>query len=298
MSTGEHDSISLVLPTYNRAAALATNLAVMLALEGVTELIVVDDGSSDDTASVCEGFADERLRLIRHPRNLGVAAARNTGLQAAAGEWVLFGEDDCRFPRDYAAVLRREGHRHGADIVSAPLLHLNGSDADAAALAARTVRRERPPSMDEDNVFPAHPVQTPFLPARALVRREVFEQVRFYNGFPVNGWREETDFFVGAARAGFRCLLTAATYCYQLEEWGGGQHHSSPLRYEYWVLRNNWCFLRRHGAWLTAQGLIGGVARAQLALAWLRLRMIVRGMARARIQRLRRRLGGDGPSAS
>ncbi len=58
--------------------------------------------------------------MIRHPHNRGVAAARNTGIEAAESEWVLFGEDDCRFPTDYAAVLRREAERHGADIVERP----------------------------------------------------------------------------------------------------------------------------------------------------------------------------------
>jgi glycosyltransferase involved in cell wall biosynthesis len=281
------ERISLVLPTYNRAAALRANLARMLAIEDVAEVIVVDDGSSDDTAAVCEGFSDERLRVIRHPHNRGVAAARNTGVEAASGEWVLFGEDDCRFPLDYASVLREEGERHGADIVSAPLLHIAGSDADAAAFAARTPRRAGAPTMDESGVFPVEPVQTPFLPARALVRRAVFARVRYHDGFPVNGYREETDFFVQAARAGFRCLLTGATYCYQLDTWDGGQHHSSPLRYELWAVRNNWHFLRRHGGWLREQGYIAGPARSELAFAAGRARAVAVGVTRARIARLR-----------
>jgi len=287
VGTEAHERISLVLPTYNRAEALRANLAQMLAIAQVAEVIVVDDGSSDDTPTVCEELADARLRVIRHPHNRGVAAARNTGVGAASGEWVLFGEDDCRFPLDYAAVLHREGHRHGADIVSAPLMHLAGSDADAAEFAARAPRRAGPPTMDESNVFPAHALQTPFLPARALVRREVFERVHFYDGFPVNGYREETDFFVQAARAGFRCVLTGETYCYQLDTWDGGQHHSSPLRYELWAVRNNWRFLRRHGAWLREQGYIAGPARAQLAFAMRRARTVAAGVTRARIARVR-----------
>jgi glycosyltransferase involved in cell wall biosynthesis len=287
VSTNAHERISLVLPTYNRAGALRANLARMLAIAGVAEVIVVDDGSSDDTAAVCDELAEERLRVIRHPHNRGVAAARNTGVEAASGEWVLFGEDDCRFPLDYAAVLRGEGERLGADIVSAPLMHIAGSDADAAALAARAPRRAGPPSMDESGVFPAEAIETPFLPARALVRRAVFARVSYYDGFPVNGYREETDFFVQAARAGFRCVLTGATYCYQLDTWDGGQHHSSPLRYELWAVRNNWRFLRRHGAWLREQGYIASPARAQLGFAAGRARGVAVGVTRARIARVR-----------
>ncbi len=297
MSADEHGRISLVLPTFNRAGALRANLPKMLALRGVAEVIVVDDGSSDETVGVCEGLAEERLRVISHPENRGVAAARNTGVEAAAGEWVLFGEDDCRFPADYAQVLRREAERHGADIVSAPLLHLDGTDADAAAIAERTPRRTDGPSMDESNVFPLQAIETPFLPARALIRRSVFARVRYYDGFPVNGYREETDFFVQAARAGFRCVLTPETYCYQLNTWDGGQHHGSPLRYEYWALANNWRFLRRHGSWLAAQGHIHGIVGAQLRFSGRRAVGVARGVVGARLAGARRILAGAGAAS-
>ncbi len=57
--------------------------------------------------------------------------------------------------------------------------------------------------MDDSSVFPApRRARRRSCRRRALVRREVFERVRFYDGFPVNGYREETDFFVQAARVG------------------------------------------------------------------------------------------------
>jgi GT2 family glycosyltransferase len=283
VSTDEHGRISLVLPTYNRAQALRANLGVMLTLRDVAEVIVVDDGSTDETLEVCKQLSEQRLRVISHPENRGVATARNTGIDAAEGKWVLFGEDDCRFPADYAVVLRAEAERYNADIVGAPLLHLDGTDADAAELAARTPRRAVEPTMDEANVFPLQAIETPFLPAPVLVRRAVFDRVRFYDGFPINGYREETDFFVQAARAGFRCLLTPETYCYQLDTWDGGQHHASALRYEYWALSNNWRFLRRHGTWLAAEGHIRGITSAQLRFAGRRALTVASGMVRARI---------------
>jgi GT2 family glycosyltransferase len=286
VSETEPGDISLVLPTFNRAAALRANLGVMLALEGVHEVIVVDDGSTDDTLAACSQFDDQRLRVVSHGRNRGVAAARNTGAAAASSAWVLFGEDDCRFPADYGIVLRGVGERNSADIVSAPLVHMAGTDEDVAAFAATVARRSRPPTMDEDGVFPTETIETPFLPARALVRRAVFDTVQFYEGFPSNAYREETDFFIQAARSGFRCVLTPATYCYQLDRWTGGQHHSSPLRYEYWTLRNNWRFLRRHGVWLTEQGYIPGPISSQVRFTLRRGRVVLAGVTRARLTRL------------
>jgi glycosyltransferase involved in cell wall biosynthesis len=286
MKTNEHDAIALVVPSFNRAEALRVNLGVMLALRDVAEVIVVDDGSTDDTLEVCERFADERLRVISHPTNRGVAAARNTGIEAATGAWVLFGEDDCRFPLDYATVLRSEAVRHRADLVGAPLLHAWVTDEQMPQIAADAPRQEKP-SMEDVGVFPYTAIETPFLPARALVRRSIFERIRFYEGFPVNGYREETDFFVQAARAGFRCLLTPATYCYQLDTWRGGQHNSSRLRYEYWTLRNNWSFLVRHGSWLAEQGYIRDKTDAQLRFAWGRLTAVASGATRTRLARAR-----------
>jgi GT2 family glycosyltransferase len=259
----------------------------MLALEGVDEVIVVDDGSTDDTAEVCGAVQDTRLKLIRHPHNMGVATARNTGADAATGTWVMFGEDDCRFPSDYALALRGEGRRASADIIGAPMLHIAGNEDQVRQLAAEMPRLTRAPTMDDSDVFPLEPTETPFLPATVLVRRAVFERVRFFEGFRSNGYREETDFFVQAARAGFRGLLTPATFAYQLETWGGGQHHSSPLRYEFWTLRNNWLFLQRHGRWLADQGFISGVISSQARFTLRRARVVLRGVMSARLARLR-----------
>jgi glycosyltransferase involved in cell wall biosynthesis len=286
-----HDDISLVVPTYNRANALRTNLDSMLALQDIVEIVIVDDGSTDDTVQACGEFEDKRLRVVSHESNRGVAAARNTGVQAAKGEWILFGEDDCRFPSDYGTILLAEANRHRVDVVGAPLIHTGENEADVARVAENAPRSERP-SMEDVDIFPREAFETPFVPARALVRRSIFDRVSFYNGFLVNGYREETDFFVQAARAGFRCLFTPATYCYQLQTWRGGQHHSSTLRYEYWALRNNWRFLSRHNDWLVEQGYISGRLRAQLKFARLRGETVLHGALSARRERLRTKLAG------
>lgn len=284
MNAGAGNEITLVVPTYDRADALRANLGNMLELSGVFEVVIVNDGSKDDTLAVCGQFADPRLRVISHPTNLGVATARNTGIDAARGEWIIFGEDDCRFPSDYATAMLEEALDHGADLVGAPLLHKHSNDEDIHQIAAAAPRSERP-SMEQVGTFPTRTIETPFIPARALIRRSVFDRVRFYEGFPVNGYREETDFFVQAARAGFKSIFTPATFCYQVDKWSGGQHHSSSLRYEYWALRNNWRFLKRHHRWLAEQGYISGSVRSQLAFAAGRARAVVVGVIRARVVR-------------
>jgi glycosyltransferase involved in cell wall biosynthesis len=86
-------SVSVVVPSFNRADCIARAVESILAQTFPDfELIVVDDGSEDDTRNVLTKFRD-RIRLI-HQENRGVSAARNTGIRAARGNWVAFLDSD------------------------------------------------------------------------------------------------------------------------------------------------------------------------------------------------------------
>jgi glycosyltransferase involved in cell wall biosynthesis len=89
--------VSVVVPTYNRAPMLGRLLGALARCEvpqGGIEVIVVDDGSSDDTRTVVERSGVPALRYVRQ-ENAGAAAARNRGWRHARGELVVFTDDDC-----------------------------------------------------------------------------------------------------------------------------------------------------------------------------------------------------------
>ncbi len=258
-----------MLPTANRTAALRDNFDSVLSLSGVDEIVVVDDGSTDDTWSWLAAQRDPRLQLVRQPKSRGAPAARNRGTAVAAGTWVVFVEDDCRFPPDYAEILAREAGRHGADIAAAPMVRLEGQPDLAVALGRARSARVGVNGLDGVAGFPHGPVLTPLLPAPALVHRRVLDEVRFDEAYRGNAYREETDFFLRAACQGFRCLLTPDTYFWEPRRYPGGQPRT--LGAELWTLRNNWRFLRRHGAWLAAAGHISSPGREQLAFTLRRL---------------------------
>lgn len=100
--------ISVVIPTYNRPKPLRACLASLTALhapEGGFEVVVVDDGSAEPIKPVIDAMADRLpVRLIRQA-NAGPAAARNTGVEAAAGRYIAFTDDDCAPDPDWLRVL-------------------------------------------------------------------------------------------------------------------------------------------------------------------------------------------------
>lgn len=88
--------VSVIIPCYRAADTLRRAAASALAgAPGDLELLLVDDGSPDDTPALCDALAggDPRIRAL-HRENGGAGAARNTGLAAARGDWVLFLDAD------------------------------------------------------------------------------------------------------------------------------------------------------------------------------------------------------------
>jgi glycosyltransferase involved in cell wall biosynthesis len=85
--------VSVIVPTYNRADVLRESVASALQqTRPPAEIIIVDDGSTDDTAAVCR-YLPEAVRYIRQ-ENAGVSAARNRGIREANGEWLAFLDSD------------------------------------------------------------------------------------------------------------------------------------------------------------------------------------------------------------
>jgi GT2 family glycosyltransferase len=280
--------VSLVLPTFNRREALRDTLPFTLAVEGVDEVVIVDDGSSDGTCEFLSTIADPRLRVVRHERRLGQPTCRNRGVAETNGDWVVFGEDDCRLPPDYVGSMLADADRHRADLVGAPWILTHGSPVEQAVAAARSHAVDSI-RLDQVSRFPARVIFTPFIPALALVRRRVFDRVEFDSGYRGNAFREESAFFVEAVRAGFACILTPHTYSYQVARWPSGAH-STRWRYELWSIRNNARFLARNGRWLHRQGLMGEPLVAQMRFVAWRLTYLVSWYGRPVAGRVLRRL--------
>lgn len=103
--------VTVIIPTYNRARLLARALDSVIAQTfDDFEVLVVDDGSTDDIEGTTAAYADRRIRYLRQPQNAGVAAARNRGLRESRGELIAFlDSDDEWFPEKLARQVARFG---------------------------------------------------------------------------------------------------------------------------------------------------------------------------------------------
>jgi len=98
-------SVSVVMPAKNAAPYIREAIeSVFAQASGVRELIIVDDGSTDDTVSLVRALGDSRIRLLANDAS-GVSAARNLGARTATGHWLMFLDADDRLRPSAVATL-------------------------------------------------------------------------------------------------------------------------------------------------------------------------------------------------
>jgi len=159
--------VSVIIPAYNAQAFLRATLdSVLKQTYDNLEVVVVDDGSTDDTAAIAQAYAgrDGRLRLVSKV-NGGVSSARNAGIAEARGDYVAFLDaDDVWHPEKIAAQMQvlRPGGREA--YVAAFSLHLR-IDNDG-----RVIGKSRSWPFDEFNL-PAHIVLRPVGNGSSLIVR-------------------------------------------------------------------------------------------------------------------------------
>jgi len=203
--------VSVVIPTYNRGDVLMNAVASVLAqTRPPAEVIVVDDGSRDDTADRMAALTDPRVRYLRQD-NAGVSAARNTGVRAACGDVVAFLDSDDVWKPDKLAHDLDVLERHPE--VDAVFTDLDKRDGEAYV---GSFARDCPPFV---RLLARHagadPVvleprelrlllleEVPIMPSAFAIRRAVFERV---GGFDTT-WRswEDWELFLRLAAANAR----------------------------------------------------------------------------------------------
>lgn len=126
---GNIGKISVIVPVYKAEASLSRCVDSILAQTYQDlEVILVDDGSPDISGMICDGYMEKDRRVqVVHQTNAGVAAARNTGLKNASGEWVAFVDSDDWVQPNYIWKLARCAEKVSFGLVTGQLSKADGS---------------------------------------------------------------------------------------------------------------------------------------------------------------------------
>ena len=177
---------SIIVPVYNVKAYLPECMDSLLDQAcGDYEIILVDDGSTDGSGMLCDGYQaayPERVRTV-HRQNGGLGAARNTGIDLARGEYLLFVDSDDLLEKSALACLSEHIDETGADMYTFGFSYLRGaavSPGEASPLEGR-----EPFTLAE---CPELLLQTPSACLR-ICRRELYTDHGFR--FPGRVWYED-----------------------------------------------------------------------------------------------------------
>ncbi len=150
------DPVSVVIPTHNRVKLLARTLASVLGQRDVelAEVVVVDEASSDATATFLASLDDPRLRIIHHEKPVGHSLARNAGLELVSAPWVAFcDDDDVWAPNKLAAQLDALAAHPGTRWSCVGAIHVDEHDRVLAS-AHPPASGEVSDALAEANVVP------------------------------------------------------------------------------------------------------------------------------------------------
>ncbi len=111
--------VSIIIPVYNAEKYLEACIDSILKQNGVTtEIFLVDDGSTDSSAAICNRYAKEYDNIsVVHITNSGQSLARNTGLKLAHGRYVTFTDNDDKMLSQMLSKMVSAGDRYNADII-------------------------------------------------------------------------------------------------------------------------------------------------------------------------------------
>ncbi|MDQ7827807.1 MAG: glycosyltransferase [Armatimonadota bacterium] len=200
----DHPLVSVVIPAHNEAWWINRSLESFLnQTYRKIEVIVVDDGSSDNTPDVASRYP---VRVIRHDRCRGEAAARTAGTQAARGEIIVHGEADAVYPAEY--VERGLAYFRDTEVmaVSCGEIRVHPEVRGLIADYAR-VRREATYRLRRRGVRPTYGCH--------LVRREVFERIGYYD--PACTIGNDADFALRIEQAGLRVVWAPDLHFYHAD---------------------------------------------------------------------------------
>jgi len=190
---------SVIVCTFNRSALLPRALdSVLSQVESDWEVVIVDDASTDDSVQTIQKYteSDPRFRLIRHDRNRGTSAARNTGIEAATGLFVTFLDSDDAYDPEHLSSRKIMLLQH-------PGIHLLHGGVTVIG---------DPFVVDKDDPTKTIHVDDCVVGGTFVIRKDVFDLI---GGFADLAYADDAEFHDRAERTGLMIARTDhPTYIY------------------------------------------------------------------------------------
>lgn len=214
--------ISLIIPVYNTAEYLDKLLSsVSRQTYSDFELLLIDDGSTDDSPRICDEWVarDPRFKVVHQP-NAGQSAARNAALDMAAGEYLAFADSDDDVSEDYLKKLWEARDRYRADIVLAGYYEYHGDkQLKLGPTGEGLLDHDRAMEMIvEDEILRS------FFWA-SLFKKELFEGIRLPVG---RNYEDLAVIYKLYYRAKTICTITDPVYHYQLRVGSMSYNDATP----------------------------------------------------------------------
>lgn len=187
------DKVSIIIPVYNAGAYLERSLKSVCGQSfSNLEIILVEDGSTDDSAKRCDEWAlkDARIRVY-HQQNSGVSSARNKGLELASGEYVMFVDADDWIALDMVQTLYDLLKEHQADVSTCNYLEVaegqeesifnQTNPADENSSQNVEVAKEASVRVATEKIEAGLQLLLPWAVYCKLYKRSLLEKIRFQN---------------------------------------------------------------------------------------------------------------------
>lgn len=214
----EHNSlVSVIVPVYNVEKYLARCLdSIVEQTYQNLEIILVNDGSTDDSGEICRQYAgkDSRIRLF-HQENRGQSAARNVGLDNMTGEYIVFVDSDDYISKSFVEILFNAQQKSEAPIVSANYFEVSEENDEADFRAVTLDNQITYKYLNRDDMFcesGRKNIKLQEVVVAKLYKKKIFKNLRFPVGkiyedtflFPKIFWRADTVLYLNSDLYAYR----------------------------------------------------------------------------------------------
>ena len=215
--------ISVIVPVYNCEKYLPALIdSVLKQTYRNLEIILIDDGSEDESGTVCDTYArlDSRIRVI-HQENGGVSHARNRGLEVVTGEYISFIDSDDTLEPNMYELLAKTIQVYGADIAHCGYKHIVGAEIRVVNDTKRVIPQNRSEAVE--CLISGHLFGSGLW--NKLFRSELIRDIRFHEDLKIN---EDTLFnFQAFCKAQKTVFVDYALYNY-IARFGSSAVFSTP----------------------------------------------------------------------